>query len=167
MLAAAAHGEADRAADHEQQRRGRGGERRAQREAAQPAQPRLAPARRHGGLRLALDDLHEARLERGRRRLEGHGQRQGVGRDTQAVDLLAARRAHLEVRTEAPGLVLVQRAEHPGAGGVAQQVVVGAHGAASASWSRILASPSRILPLTVPMGASSIAAISEWLKPPK
>ena len=32
---------------------------------------------------------------------------------------------------------------------------------------RIFSSPSRIRPLTVPIGVSSISAISVWVKPPK
>src|SRR3712207_8811075 len=44
-----------------------------------------------------------------------------------------------------------------------------AHGVASWSWSRlrIFSSPSRMRPLIVPTGASSISAISTWVKPPR
>ena len=81
--------------------------------------------------------------------------------------------ALVEVALEAGGLVLGQRAQHPGAERVGPLVVIAggrAHvdGISSMrSWLRSFSRPSRIRPFTVPTGAPSISAISVWVKPPK
>ncbi len=125
---------------------------------------------RSGGLehlRLGADRRHDPVLELGRRG-DLHGrERERVGDHLQLGDLAPADLTGLEVRREAPLLVLGQRAEDPGAGVVG---VPAAHANASASplsSPRIFLSPRRMRPFTVPIGVSSIAAISLWLKPPK
>ena len=169
--AASAHAQADADADEQQQRGGRRGERRADPQTAEAGAQAVGERRRLAAPalpRLGLHDRHQPALELGSRLGGRHRKRQDVGGDAQALDLVAAGRADVEVGGEAPRLVLVERAEHPRAGGVAQGVVV-THGAASAgpSCERIFASPRRMRPLTVPTGVSSIEAISDWLKPPK
>ena len=85
----------------------------------------------------------------------------------------AAARAVGEVRLEALALVRLQRAEQVRADGVGPLLVIGSERAhprltcpAPSAW-RIFSSPSRMRPLTVPTGVSSISAISECVKPPK
>jgi len=118
-------------------------------------------------LRLGADRRHDPVLELGWRG-DLHGrERERVGDHLQLGDLAPADLTGLEVRREAPLLVLRQRAEDPGARVVG---VLAAHANASASplsSPRIFFSPRRMRPFTVPIGVSSIAAISLWLKPPK
>ena len=86
----------------------------------------------------------------------------------QLVHLGAAGRARLEVRDVGGALGVRQRAEDERAGGVLEGLVLAhASTAPCASVSRIFLSPSRIRPLTVPTGASSMSAISTWVNPPK
>ncbi len=70
-------------------------------------------------------------------------------------------------------LGLVERTEDPRRGVDLVLARVGrpglAHAVASvtpARWARIFSMPSRIRPFTVPIGVSSMSAISDWLKPP-
>ena len=101
--------------------------------------------------------------------------RQRVGGDRRSCVDLGRQVAHVgEVALEAVALVLGQRAEHVGAGGVGPVVVIAVRRAhvepsrrLSRAASRIFSSPSRMRPFTVPTGVSSISAISVWVKPPK
>ena len=138
-----------------------------------PQEPAPAPrgaARRRRAALIASDSttpMIRSLSVRRRRDLLG-GERQRVGRDLQPRDLRAAVLAAAQMLLEGGRLALVQRAEHPGAR--VDPVVAAAHVHASArppSWPRIFSSPSRIRPFTVPIGVSSISAISDWLKPPK
>ena len=180
LVPAAGHQRAADAAGEQQQRRERRGRRGARQQAAQPA----AAARRRGGdrgtvgalpggreqLGIGLDDRHDAGLQR---RGRGHGRRRGgqrVGGDAQLGELAPARRARLQMMLEARDLVVGERSQQVGGGRVGPVVVVGcAHGATSFAprRSRILCSPSRILPFTVPTGVSSMSAISVCVNPPK
>ena len=135
-----------------------------------------APARRG----LPLDDLHQARAQRGRRVLGGHrgGQHvDGGGEPAQALRAAVAlgevvgdhagsraRRARRARRRRGR-----RRQRAPCSSAVAHDIPPSAVSGviASASWARIFSRPSRIRPLTVPSGIPSISAISEWLKPPK
>ena len=78
-----------------------------------------------------------------------------------------------EVLLEGRALGLVQRAQQVGGGGVAPVVVSGSGHlhqritAPSPSRSRSFLRPSRMRPLIVPTGVSSISAISLWVNPPK
>ena len=119
-------------------------------------------------LGLGAHDGHDAVAQLGRRVDLHRGQRQRVGRDLQVGDLAPAVRAGRQVRLEALVLVVGQRAQDVGARVVAPGA--GAHVIASArppSWPRSFSRPRRMRPFTVPMGVSSIDAISEWVKPPK
>ena len=74
------------------------------------------------------------------------------------------------MRLERLQLVGRQRAEHVRRRGILPALVVGRHQRITApppSCSRIFFSPSRIRPLMVPTGASSMSAISVCVKPPK
>ena len=70
--------------------------------------------------------------------------------------------------SNARSLGLVERAEQVGAHVLLLgMVALDAHAATPARLLRSLSRPSRIRPLTVPMGISSMSAIWLWLKPPK
>ena len=169
----------------EQERDAEAGQRRAQGEAAEDGQ--REPAARLGGRRrrgcllrgLALDDLHQAAAQLGRRIERRHGRGQHVDRRGQPADPLATGFAAGDVLGDPVRLALVERVEHVGG-----EIVVPAYPRvevrslmsppepisgviASASCTLIFSRPSRIRPLTVPSGMPSISAISEWLKPPK
>ena len=104
----------------------------------------------------------------GRRPDLHRGERQRVGRHLQVGDLAPALLAGRQVRLEALVLVVGQRAQDVGARVVAMRA--GAHDIASArppSWPRSFSRPRRMRPFTVPMGVSSMEAISLWVKPPK
>ena len=117
---------------------------------------------------IDFDRAHDPALELRRRRDLLGGERQRVGGDLQPRDLRAALLAGAQMLLVGGRLALVQRAQHPCAG--VDPVVAAAHVHASArppSWSRIFSRPSRVRPFTVPIGVSSMSAISDWLNPPK
>src|SRR6185369_13758296 len=97
----------------------------------------------------------------------GHRQRRG-GR-AQVVDLLAAGRARRKVGLELRALVGRHGAEHVRAGAVGPAIVVDRHMATwpAPSCARIFCRPSRMRPLMVPTGVSSMSAISVSATPPK
>ena len=81
----------------------------------------------------------------------------------QPPNLVATERARLHVRAQCRRLGFLERAEHVGATVLAELLVL-VHEAtttpAPSSVRRIFSIPSRMRPLIVPTGASSIAAIS-------
>src|SRR5207249_550444 len=94
---------------------------------------------------------------------------QRLGGHPQALHLGTAGRAALHVVLEGLRLQLVERAQQVRAHVVLVALVIvhGAHAASVASARRILSSPRRIRPFTVPTGMSSISAICVCVKPPK
>ena len=124
-------------------------------------------------LGLATDDGHQPCLQLGRRLHAHHTQCQRVGGRLQGKDLGGTLGAVAEMLAVGLELVFRQGAEH-----VCRRVLRAplalagirgkAHRAASAgpSWERSFCSPSRIRPLIVPIGVSSMVAISLWVNPP-
>ena len=77
--------------------------------------------------------------------------------------------ARRQVRLEALVLVVGQRAQHVGARVVAcrAQALMSSPPPGRRAGRAASRGPRRMRPFTVPMGVSSIDAISEWVKPPK
>src|SRR5262249_39751988 len=138
------------------------------------------PARsaRAAQLRLGANGAEHAVAQLRRRAALYHGGGQHVGDRLKGGYFLAAASALLQMRGERRGLLLGQRAQHVRGGVLAAALValagiLRAHPVPSAvppsspRAARIFASPRRIRPLTVPIGAPSISAISIWERPPK
>ena len=122
-------------------------------------------------LGLAVHDSHQPPTQLGRRLGAGHGDRQRVGHPLQLCQLLATLRAGLEMLPEGLHLVLVERAERICADIDASLALILARRTHEStcmgpSCNRSFCRPSRMRPLIVPIGVSSIVAISLWLKPP-
>ena len=116
--------------------------------------------------RLRPHRLHQRLLELGRRHHGFDGPRQRLGHHPQLLDLAPAAGAAVEMALEHLSLELGQSAEKVGPHVLLVLLVVPAHAVAPAISLRIFSRPSRILPLTVPTGMSSISAICVCVKPP-
>jgi len=117
---------------------------------------------------------HDAATQTPRRALLGRGDGQDVYDAAECIDLVAADRALLQMRTERLELLALQCTQDIRRGVTAAIVRSGhlvslRHGRQPSAPRAIrsLLKPSLIRPFTVPGGSDSISAISRWVKPPK
>src|SRR5437764_2907495 len=109
--------------------------------------------------RLGPHGLHQRLLELRRRHHRLDRARQRLRRHPQLLEFVPATRARLEMTLEHLHLERRQGAQEIGAHVLLVLLMVPAHAVAPVISLRIFSSPSRILPLTVPTGMSSISAI--------
>ena len=115
-------------------------------------------------------DRHDAAADVRRRAELRHGAEQRVRDEAELGDLRRAVAALGDVVAVGLPLAVGQRAQDVAGGVLDAGAFVDAHGMTSRSppsCARIFSRPRRMRPLTVPIGVSSIVAISVWVKPPK